>query len=91
MPTYEYRCSNCGIFECQQPITAAPLENCPHCGGAVRRLISRNIGIIYKGSGFYTTDYRSSSYRPETEEESPAAKDTASKEKESATTPSAAS
>jgi len=58
MPVYDYRCQNCGKFEIMQKITAPPLEECPTCGGKVERLISRNIGIVFKGSGFYTTDSR---------------------------------
>lgn len=62
MPTYEYECDNCGKFEELQKITAPVLETCPRCGGSVHRLISKNIGIIFKGSGFYVTDHRSSGY-----------------------------
>ncbi|TDA69954.1 MAG: zinc ribbon domain-containing protein [Clostridia bacterium] len=69
MPTYEYRCANCGVFEQQQPITAAPLKECPTCGAPVQRLISRNVGIIYKGSGFHTTDYRPTDYQSKAKEE----------------------
>jgi putative FmdB family regulatory protein len=64
MPTYDYKCSKCGRFECVQKITDEPLDKCPKCGGKVKKLISRNAGIIYKASGFYTTDYnRSEEYR----------------------------
>lgn len=59
MPTYEYRCKKCGYqFEKFQQITAEPLKKCPECGGAVERLISGGAGIIFKGSGFYETDYK---------------------------------
>ncbi|MGI6035632.1 MAG: FmdB family zinc ribbon protein [Limnochordia bacterium] len=58
MPTYEYKCAKCGRFEFVQKITAAPLSNCPTCGGKVRRLISSNVNIIFKGPGFYCTDNR---------------------------------
>lgn len=78
LPTYEYRCANCGVFEQQQPITADPLKECPTCGAPVQRLISRNVGIIYKGSGFHTTDYRSSDYKSKAKEESSSASDTGS-------------
>ncbi|HEY8464555.1 MAG TPA: FmdB family zinc ribbon protein [Bacillota bacterium] len=61
MPTYEYECSNCGVFEQFHGINQV-LERCPRCNGAVRRLISKNNNIIFKGSGFYTTDYRNSDY-----------------------------
>lgn len=63
MPTYEYECPRCGRFERFQPITARPLKACPKCAGAVRRLISAGAGIIFKGHGFYATDYRSPGYR----------------------------
>src|SRR5512136_2115947 len=62
MPTYEYECTKCGhTFEAFQSITAAPLSSCPQCRGKVRRLIGGGMGIIFKGSGFYTTDYKKSS------------------------------
>lgn len=60
MPTYEYECGTCGTFEQFQRITEDPLSDCPHCGSAVRRLISSGTGIIFKGSGFYSTDSRAS-------------------------------
>jgi len=64
MPTYEYECETCSHrFERFQSITADPLETCPECGGPVHRLISPGAGFIFKGSGFYTTDYRSESYK----------------------------
>lgn len=58
MPTYDYECSRCGPFEWFQKITAEPLTVCPHCGGEVHRQISHNVGIIFKGAGFYVTDNR---------------------------------
>ena len=65
MPTYEYKCLACkGEFEALQPITANPLTKCNLCGsGPVERVISSGGGLLFKGSGFYITDYRSSSYR----------------------------
>lgn len=65
MPTYDYRCSGCGHqFEEFQSITAAPLKKCPKCGKAkLVRLIGTGAGVIFKGSGFYETDYRSDSYK----------------------------
>jgi putative FmdB family regulatory protein len=65
MPTYEYQCKKCGlIFEEFQNITALPLTKCRKegCDGEVHRLISAGGGFIFKGSGFYQTDYRSDSY-----------------------------
>ncbi len=56
MPTYDYRCENCGDFEKVQKMSEAALAVCPQCGGKVERLISKNVGIVLKGSGFYKTD-----------------------------------
>lgn len=59
MPTYEYECSSCGhMFEAFQSITAKALSKCPKCSKKVRRLISAGAGIIFKGAGFYATDYK---------------------------------
>ena len=66
MPTYEYECEKCGKrFEAFQSITAEPLTKCDDesCGGTVKRLFSAGAGFIFKGSGFYITDYRSDSYK----------------------------
>lgn len=63
MPTYEYKCENCGTFEKLQSITEKPLTNCPECEGKVQRLISKNVHVLYKGGGFYTTDNRSPEYK----------------------------
>lgn len=64
MPTYEYECQKCGHrFDRFQLINAALLKTCPRCKGSVRRLISGGGGIIFKGSGFYATDYRSPGYQ----------------------------
>lgn len=56
MPTYDYECEKCGRFETVQKITAPALEACPNCGSPVQKLISKNVAIIFKGSGFYSTD-----------------------------------
>ena len=64
MPTYDYRCQQCGYsFEKFQSIKARKLTKCPRCGGKVKRLIGTGAGIIFKGSGFYETDYRSENYK----------------------------
>lgn len=61
MPTYEYECLKCGYnFEAFQKMSDAPLAECPQCKGSVKRLISRGSGLIFKGSGFYVTDYKKS-------------------------------
>ena len=62
MPTYEYECSKCGVFECFQSMSDQPLDRCPTCRSKVRRLIGTGAGIIFKGSGFYQTDYKKSSH-----------------------------
>ena len=62
MPTYEYECTKCGhTFEAFQSMKDAPLSSCPQCRGRVRRLIGGGIGVIFKGSGFYSTDHRKGS------------------------------
>jgi len=64
MPTYEYECLKCGKpFELFQRITEAPIKKCPQCKGKVKRLMGKGAGFIFKGSGFYQTDYRSESYK----------------------------
>ena len=82
MPTYEYVCEKCGHqFEKFQPISAKPLTICPEslCGrkrwgkGKVRRAISAGAGLIFKGSGFYITDYRSEKYKEAAKKEAPSA------------------
>ena len=62
MPTYEYECKKCGHFEVFQGIKDEKLKRCPTCKKAVKRLLGSGAGIIFKGSGFYQTDYRSSNY-----------------------------
>ena len=71
MPTYDYICESCGYeFERFQAITAKPVRKCPKCGKAtVQRLIGAGAGVIFKGSGFYQTDYRSESYKKAAESE----------------------
>ncbi len=65
MPTYDYRCGACGhTFEHFQSISDARLKKCPQCGKPkLERLIGAGGGLLFKGSGFYITDYRSSSYQ----------------------------
>jgi len=71
MPTYEYECISCGYsFEVFQSITADPLKECPECGKEVRRVLGNGGGIIFKGSGFYQTDYRSKEYQEKAKAES---------------------
>jgi len=64
MPTYEYQCRKCRKrHEAFQSITAKPLTKCPRCGGRLKRLLGTGSGFLFKGSGFYITDYRSKQYR----------------------------
>ncbi len=66
MPTYEYKCDSCSYeFEQVQSITAKPLTKCPECRSKVRRVISSGAGIIFKGSGFYKTDYSNTVAKPD--------------------------
>ena len=58
MPTFNYRCSSCGDFALKQKMTDDPLEKCPRCDATVTRLISRNVGIQFRGPGFYITETR---------------------------------
>ncbi len=63
MPNYEYRCQKCKkLHEAFQAITAKPLTKCPKCGGRIKRSLGSGSGFLFKGPGFYTTDYRSKSY-----------------------------
>ena len=65
MPTYDYKCSKCGhLFEAFQKMSDVPLRDCPKCkaSGTVKRMIGAGAGFIFKGSGFYSTDYKKSSH-----------------------------
>jgi putative FmdB family regulatory protein len=67
MPTYEYKCLDCGHrFDVFQNMSDKPLTCCEKCNGAVKRLIGSGAGIIFKGTGFYCTDYKKSSVVPAT-------------------------
>lgn len=69
MPTYEYRCANGHEFERFQRMSEPPLDICPTCGAAAERLLSAG-ALLFKGSGFYITDYRKDSYRKAAEADS---------------------
>ena len=70
MPTYDYACKMCGYnFELFQGMLEKKLAVCPKCGGQLQRLIGAGAGIIFKGSGFYQTDYRSKDYVRRAKEE----------------------
>ncbi|MBI3320734.1 MAG: zinc ribbon domain-containing protein [Candidatus Omnitrophica bacterium] len=73
MPTYEYQCATCHKrHEAFQAITAKPLVKCPRCGGKLKRLMGRGSGFLFKGSGFYITDYRSKRYHDAKRKDQPA-------------------
>lgn len=62
MPTYDYKCTKCGYtFELFQSMNAEPEKECPKCKGLVKRLIGTGAGPIFKGTGFYETDYKNKS------------------------------
>jgi len=67
LPTYEYKCPNCGRFELLQRITEDALTACPTCGAAVKRLMPHKVFIAFKGPGFHVNDYPSTG-RPRTAE-----------------------
>ena len=58
MPTYEYRCENGHEFEAFQKMSDTPIDTCPECGAPASRRISSGAGLVFKGSGFYITDYK---------------------------------
>jgi len=72
MPTYEYRCDACeNVYEKFESMTSKPDPVCPQCNKKkAKRLISAGAGFLFKGSGFYTTDYRSSTYKESVKKES---------------------
>jgi putative FmdB family regulatory protein len=64
MPTYEYRCTGCNHeFEKFQRMSEEPVAECPECGKPAERRLSGGAGLLFKGSGFYITDYRSEGYK----------------------------
>lgn len=77
MPTYEYACAKCGHeFEAFQSMNDEPLSKCPKCKrGRVKRLISGGAGLMFKGSGFYETDYKRKATAPAKETAKPCCKD----------------
>ena len=90
MPTYEYQCQKCGHrFDHYQSMTEFPLKRCPLCKDKVERLISGGGGVIFKGSGFYITDYtRSEDYKKKTKEEKSNSTSTSSSDSKPALTSS---
>lgn len=90
MPTYDYECTACDhAFEHFQSISSPVLRKCPECGKQkLRRLIGSGAAVVFKGSGFYQTDYRSESYRKRAAEET---KGSSSSEKKTAESKSSSS
>ncbi len=87
MPTYEYECRKCGRFEHFQRITDEKLKRCPTCKGTVKRLLGSGAGIIFKGTGFYQTDYRSESYHKAKKADASATSSSSSTSTSSSSTP----
>ena len=94
MPVYTYRCESCGVqFEQSQKFTDSPLVRCPECGKKSLRKVYTPVGIVFKGSGFYSTDHRSPSgaarySKDQAESKAAESKSTESKPAESKTTES---
>ena len=70
MPTYEYRCPRGHTFDLFQRMSDDPVADCPECGEGAERLLSGGGGLLFKGEGFYITDYRSDSYKKAAKKES---------------------
>ncbi|HRL50523.1 MAG TPA: zinc ribbon domain-containing protein [Propioniciclava sp.] len=88
MPTYEYRCANCGAdLEVQQRFTDDPLTVCPTCQGPLHKVFSA-VGVVFKGSGFYATDNRSSSDKGKVASEKKASAPKEKAKKDTPATPS---
>lgn len=85
MPTYDYECDACDHhFDAFQTMSAEPLKKCPQCGKKkLRRLFGAGAGLIFKGSGFYLTDYRSESYKQAAAADKPASSESSSSSTES--------
>ncbi|MEX2473445.1 MAG: zinc ribbon domain-containing protein, partial [Gemmatimonadota bacterium] len=71
MPTYEYRCPKGHAFEIFQRMSDDPVAKCPECGAEAERQISGGAGFLFKGDGFYITDYRSDDYKKKASKEKP--------------------
>jgi putative FmdB family regulatory protein len=93
MPTYGYVCGKCNHeFDAFQSITAKPLRKCPACGrDALKRLIGTGAGFIFKGSGFYCTDYRSDGYKSAAKSETGGTKEKTGDKKETKVEPTTVS
>ncbi len=83
MPTYDYRCTGGHTFERFQRMSEEPVAECPSCGARAERILSAGAGFLFRGEGFYVTDYRSESYRKAAEAEKSAAAGTPGEQGES--------
>jgi putative FmdB family regulatory protein len=88
MPTYDYECDACGhTFELFQTFSAPVEKKCPECGKLkLRRLFGTGAAVVFKGSGFYQTDYRSDSYKKAAEKDKPASESKSESKSESTST-----
>lgn len=91
MPTYEYRCPEGHEFEKFQRMSDPPQADCPECGQGAQRILSGGAGLLFKGEGFYITDYRSDSYRKAAEQDKSGSKSGDSKSESKSGESSAAS
>lgn len=78
MPTYEYQCPQGHRFDLFQRMSDEPRAQCPECGAESQRVISGGAGFLFKGDGFYVTDYRSESYKKEASKETAPSADSSS-------------
>lgn len=82
MPTYDYVCAECGHeFEAFQKMSDSPLTDCPDCKGNVKRKIGAGLSPVFKGSGFYITDYKKSNTAPSTDTKSSGSDSTSTSDK----------
>lgn len=70
MPTYDYECPQCGVIEIFHSMKETR-ETCPHCNQPIKKILSSGSGVLFKGTGFYQTDYRSNSYKEGQKKETP--------------------
>lgn len=91
MPTYEYRCPKGHEFEVFQRMSDEPVAACPECGANAERLLSAGGGLLFKGEGFYITDYRSSDYKKKAAAETKGSGDSGSSGSSKPSAPSSSS
>jgi putative FmdB family regulatory protein len=92
MPTYEYRCAECGNeFEKFGRMSDPPVQECPNCHAEAQRKISGGAGLVFKGSGFYITDYRGDGYKKAAESDKGGSSASSSSEPKSDSSPKAES